>query len=307
MIKFRLVLFGIALSASLIGQNELFQQPVTWMQFDSQAGWPLPPPAILQFLFSQEIEIVGGVEYIPIHRSSHWTEVEVSGGNVTYQDYSTSPELYVYVRSSEHAIYARLPGVNQEEVLLFDADKQPGDTLDIHFIVEDWEDQSFVVTSRDSVLIGEQWRIVLEYGYGFDGTLIEGIGTLNGIFSFPQVGFGFATILECYTYGTLGISFGGNNFPPIEVVPTNESCNPVSVSEVENLAFSLYPNPTQTEIRVESPYGQLDYTILTATGVLVQSGRITEHSQWVDVSGLAQGYYIMVVGSGRRPFVVNHN
>jgi hypothetical protein len=75
------------------------------------------------------------------------------------------------------------------------------------------------------------------------------------------------------------------------------ACAAISVGEITNdNAFSIYPNPSSTEITIESPAkGQL--SILNLSGKQLLQQEITEPKTQLDISTLPSGvYFVRVTG-----------
>ena len=81
------------------------------------------------------------------------------------------------------------------------------------------------------------------------------------------------------------------------------------VDEPAETVFSLYPNPTNGVLLVET-HGRASlqaetYRITNLMGQTLMSGTITVETQQINVAELPEGMYFISVGKGARKFVVN--
>jgi len=82
----------------------------------------------------------------------------------------------------------------------------------------------------------------------------------------------------------------------------------VGLQEMQGVSFSVYPNPANEKITLESGRNGWDYSITTLSGVKALSGTTADGTAEVIVSGLPEGYYLIyLVHDGQaslpKPFV----
>lgn len=85
---------------------------------------------------------------------------------------------------------------------------------------------------------------------------------------------------------------------------------PTSISEVENAAVTLYPNPVQSELFVESASPILSFTVVDMNGRIVESGKgLSDHSLQIRTDAWRQGNYLIsiVTASGMTTHKVTKN
>jgi uncharacterized delta-60 repeat protein len=89
------------------------------------------------------------------------------------------------------------------------------------------------------------------------------------------------------------------------------TASPTGISEMNKYAeIKLFPNPAVNNLWVS--VNDLDsngesYRIITANGHLVQQGKIESSQQNIDVSALAQGYYLLMVGDENHAYFIKTN
>jgi hypothetical protein len=81
---------------------------------------------------------------------------------------------------------------------------------------------------------------------------------------------------------------------------------PVSVTENENLSFSIFPNPTTTNLtlQIESALIGSEFSIYDAVGNVVLKDKILSTNQNISISNLSNGNYILRVGNENKLFTV---
>ena len=84
--------------------------------------------------------------------------------------------------------------------------------------------------------------------------------------------------------------------------------NSTGLDEPTDGVFAVYPNPATGVLFVETHgRGSLPdqtYHITNLMGQTVQTGSLNGETQQIDVSGLPQGMYFIILGEGTRKFVV---
>ena len=81
---------------------------------------------------------------------------------------------------------------------------------------------------------------------------------------------------------------------------------PVSVTENENLSFSIFPNPATTNLtlQIESALIGSEFSIYDAVGNVVLKDKILSTNQNISISNLSNGNYILRVGNENKLFTV---
>jgi len=83
---------------------------------------------------------------------------------------------------------------------------------------------------------------------------------------------------------------------------------PVSVTENENLSFSIFPNPATTNLtlQVESALIGSEFSIYDAVGKVVIKDKILSTNQNISIRNLSNGNYILRVGNENKLFSVSN-
>jgi hypothetical protein len=140
----------------------------------------------------------------------------------------------------------------------------------------------------------------------FSGDIVCGIGHLTSFFPERLMDNGDGLRVEglrCYwVEDELVFKYGDEDCDAIY-----EELHGVE-EDVEN-QFIVYPNPTNGVLFVET-HGCASlptptYRIINLIGQTVLSGSIIAETQQIDVLGLAEGMYFMIIGDVTRKFVVN--
>ncbi|MDP2721415.1 MAG: T9SS type A sorting domain-containing protein [Bacteroidales bacterium] len=223
-------------------------------------------------------------------------------GVVTHQWFDSPPipdycneswtfnEFNLLIRQEERKIYIRQ--WDETEALLYDFDLAVGDTLPITW--NQWH-EDIIVTSIDSVQVGDSYRKVFNLSEQSSPQLIEGIGHEGGFLE-P-----FPPMLEC-GYIFMCYALNGTTYYPNEGEPCDLS---VGVETVSN-AYSItsYPNPASGQVTIGFENPALIRRVL-ATNI---SGQMKElnfkqenaRSIVVDLSKLAKGLYMIQLNIHER-------
>ena len=93
-------------------------------------------------------------------------------------------------------------------------------------------------------------------------------------------------------------------------IPHSKQYETVMESVVPHSPFSVYPNPAQDILIVEtapaSSLGKGAYRITNLMGQTLQSGNISGGRQALDVSSLSPGIYLLTLEGATRKFVVGY-
>lgn len=195
----------------------------------------------------------------------------------------TFNEFYTLVRQDSSKIFIRQ--WDEEEKLLYDFNMKAGDTLPITW--NQWNENT-VVTSIDSILVGDGYRKV----FHLDGTgstkIIEGLGH-DGGFLEP-----FPPILECGHFLLCFALDGTTYFPNL-----GDACDlEVNVPEApDQIYLNAYPNPATNAVTVEME-GASGINEIIAFDVAGRRSNLifnrSDHDRLsIDLSPLKKGLYII--------------
>ncbi len=178
----------------------------------------------------------------------------------------------------------------QEEIVLYDFTMQLNDTVSFSFTLD-----TAVVVSIDSILIGTDYRKRFnleslrsnEEVYFYPYSIIEGIGSINGLFAGPNAYTGFEDgwhILTC---------FWENG----EVVynPDGEECYELSsINDPASLnnGVSIFPNPSDGMISIENIQSSVEIDFFDMLGNHVLHEIVYQDGQ-LDLNHLNDGMYIV--------------
>lgn len=79
---------------------------------------------------------------------------------------------------------------------------------------------------------------------------------------------------------------------------------PLSVNELNNLEFDLYPNPAQNNLFV-SGINSTSYRIFNTLGKEVLNGEIESKGE-IKIDGLESGVYFLKIGESTKRFVISY-
>jgi hypothetical protein len=77
----------------------------------------------------------------------------------------------------------------------------------------------------------------------------------------------------------------------------------VGIADAEQLQLTLFPNPVQNELFVESSYAIGDWVIYDASGRKVLTGSVGTSKCWIDISMLSNGNYTLHLDSRAEVFI----
>ena len=197
----------------------------------------------------------------------------------------------------------------EEFTVLYDFEAEVGDEWEIKVGTES------LIMHVDAVEVveyeGSFYRMlrVSDAGNIFSGDIVCGIGHLTSFFPERLMDNGDRISVEglrCYWIED-----------ELVFKPGDEDCDAV-YSEVHGVeedgpsagsgAFTVYPNPTNGVLFVETRHGtslpDQTYRIANLMGQTVLTGQITAETQQINVSSLPQGMYFITVGDVTRKFVV---
>lgn len=163
--------------------------------------------------------------------------------------------------------------------VIYDFNLSLGDTINM-------PSEPFIINSIDSVEFCGKYhkRYIHSIESGkYPVTLTEGIGYSNGLFGLEGIFNGVEAYdrLECYT------EWG------------NEQCDDCQVllSESGRISFlSVYPNPTNGDIRISSSIPFLNIAIYNLSGIkLFSTGNTSSNSQFIPFRNYPPGIYLITV------------
>ena len=239
--------------------------------------------------------VINGVLY---QRLSHYEYKEtrdcISNQMTFYTD--NSDTYYIRQDTSLKKIWIRDPYTSQhQDTLMYDFNLLVGDT--ISRLNTFWGDNCFncIVTSIDSVLIGNDYRKRFNYhsscpGYNpSDTSMVEGIGGMHGLLSPPSC-FESASWLKEFSQNSTVLYT--NSIAPFHY----QGCQAfVNVTEINSTIKSkIYPNPfsDQATLEIRELYGSdLLLNIFNSIGKLVRSEIISQAITTMDKEELKSGLY----------------
>jgi hypothetical protein len=126
------------------------------------------------------------------------------------------------------------------------------------------------------------------------------VGAVNGSFTVPmnaQAGLSRVRVQMAYQ------GFGANALPgtcgTFQSGETEDYCvtvraSNVSLENIENLNFSIYPNPTSGALMVKlNSVDDIEIRVLTLSGQIVSIAQLNDGSLTLDLSNLSDGLYMV--------------
>jgi len=184
------------------------------------------------------------------------------------------------------------------ERLLYDFNLSSGDTLPLTYSYPTYQININIVRSTDSLLIGNQYKkrfnICTTVDTSVVFSLIEGVGSTNGLFStmILQQGIEHGENLICfYLNGILSYSTNNTSYSPTQQICKLFTC--INPSE----RISIFPNPANSYLNIKLQDYVLNEnvvaTIFDETGRLLIQEKMTEQVLRINISGLSSGFYII--------------
>jgi hypothetical protein len=199
------------------------------------------------------------------------------------------------VRQEGKKMYLWEGHMSNEDALLYDFDLEVGDTLQETYVYRHYDD--FVVTSIDSILVGESYRkvfnLIAPYMVSPEKVLIEGIGFGGGLLDICPFQAEFPSYLECFT-------LNDTTYFPAYGAPCELN---VSVPQFPYFVeFKTYPNPVRDQFTIELPQNVIISNVsvvnLLGTKVQVHDCEINTGEITVDMTGLTKGMYVVELARG---------
>jgi hypothetical protein len=124
--------------------------------------------------------------------------------------------------------------------------------------------------------------------YDFGDRVYEGIGSSHFLFPTGNLCDGGANGLICYSTAGEQISFNANNL-----------CEPTSTNDLQTLSnLTLYPNPVQDKLYLETTEQNWKYQILNLQGQYLLEGKYQKN---IEVEQLPSGiYFIQLSREGEK-------
>jgi len=180
-----------------------------------------------------------------------------------------------------------------------------------------------VVSGSCSIVNGCSYQVGnTDYYYSFYDTMADCQAACNVTNSQPcqnlagvdfgacTLPLGFAVINNtCQLINGCGTTVGQVNYSPsfYTTLAACEACL-TSVSENENQALAVFPNPANSFITVQSPVALNGILRLTdLTGRIVLEERVTGKTAQLNIMELAQGTYILIVVDGNNTLTAKIN
>jgi hypothetical protein len=215
--------------------------------------------------------------YIPTNYMITNTTFSPAGGFAAYRNDSVNKKVYILYGNTEKVLY--------------DFDVQVGDTIEClsydtangWYCNHGWPPGTISVTSIDSVLIDNTYRIRINFSDGFGSSIIAGVGSTCGLFN--PIGIfmdWFGGTLECLSVTSHNIYSVVSG--PCEILEIDEKSNRHSVT--------VYPNPANDHILINDMMEATDYSIFDSLGRLIKEGKTLNQ---IDLNGMENGLYNLVL------------
>ena len=190
-----------------------------------------------------------------------------------------------------------LPMDSIHEKLLYDFTLNIGDTLRSYLTTFCHKP---IVTDIDSILINGDYRKRWTVNYGgclWDGQIIEGIGSTMGLL-IPMVNFEWGGHLTCFSEENVNMYSQDNTTCPLPLITS------ISGSKKHLSNFTIFPNPAKNSITISQTEPTFNkYEIYSLNGKLVAENKINNILQNVDLTGYAEGMYIVkLIGTQKVEF-----
>lgn len=187
-----------------------------------------------------------------------------------------------------------VPPFATADTLLYDFSLAAGDTVLTYLSTPfglDW-----VVTNIDSVNSGGVYRKRFELNNCLPYSLyiIEGIGSTYGFLSpfiCPAPYYEYIYNLSCFSYNNITI------YPD-----SSTACDVVSpVNDISaNNKFSIFPNPANGHLYIETDLFSYTVNIINATGQIVLSEKNIAGNSMINIENLARGMYLLQIIVGEK-------
>ena len=175
------------------------------------------------------------------------------------------------------------------ELTLFDFNLTVGDT--VHNIY-DYQgnnikyNQAFIVSKVDSILIGFQFHKTFEYGPNNVGLLVEGMGSLAGLFEFDMLFLSGSNSLDCFS--VKNVSLYSSSYCGIALSVDDKGYS-------DKIKLEAWPNPIINDIVLQIvSEGSYTISVMNTIGqMLYSSEKLTLKTVTLDFSKYDSGIYFI--------------
>ncbi|HXB10495.1 MAG TPA: T9SS type A sorting domain-containing protein [Bacteroidia bacterium] len=193
--------------------------------------------------------VVNGLTYHKVYKNGgfiSWCGLSGGGYYYSYNFYGAYRE-----DTSRHIYACCTPYLGSHDSLLYDFNLKIGDTLKQYDVHGPLVSYPFTVHSIDSVLVGGKYRKRFNLKAGIDSmigsapSIIEGIGSTQGLFDFLCAPFEIYSHLTCFSQNNVTV------WP----YPVTDSCTrynlDVAAIRQPNNQVTVYPNPNNGKFTLE--------------------------------------------------------
>lgn len=271
--------------ASALAQDYLAGDPV-WRQH-SICGVPAPCIASDTYNYiTAGDSVIDGVTWTKVQRfgvvTLNWQSPQTPQPSCTgTSSYGTDYHGTWLIRQQDRQLRILVDGVDS---LLFEFDLQVGQTLPLSYT--NWN-TDITVVAVDQVLIGTETRSRYELGNSWAQYLIEGVGSSHGLFEPLSNFFDCGYTLDCF--GSAGESF----YPEQWEGGCELAMGLVSIAPSPTIGIA--PNPAMDNALVTGISAGAMVTLTDAVGRQVRQERSQADRVQLDLSGLAEGCYVVNV------------
>lgn len=274
---------------------------------------------ISHFLFKGDDTIINGLKYAKLYKrwsgltSFHHEPLTNFGFEYIPREAPYQDGYEAFVREANKKVYIKWPfrdpaynnWADTNEKILYDFNLKVGDSGLLNFryslneIGSDYSFTHYLVRKIDTQFIANKNRKVFSVSMmdslgaiidpNITYTIIEGIGTTEGILTYGNKMYGGAYNFVCH-------EANGDKYPDN---PDTNTCffiyeyATLSVPSVnaEN-KINIYPNPTTDQVTIESPVGT-NIIVYNSTGKVVATRTNKTPKERIELQGLPSGLYII--------------
>jgi hypothetical protein len=218
-----------------------------------------------------------------------------------YGGYRTDTMKHVYACCTQY--------LGAHDSLLYDFNLNVGDTLTQYTAHTFLSPPPYIVHSIDSVLVGSSYRKRFNIEINGDTmpwqapSIVEGIGSTQGLFDFLEIPFEIATSLDCFTQNdtTWKPPYGNQNaYCGMYYAGINNLKAPAS-------AISVFPNPGSGKFTIQSSVvsDQWSVEIYNVLGEQIYTSKFTANNSEfsIDLSSNPSGVYFYRVMAENRNLI----
>ena len=260
-------------------------------------------PGCYEFTYSLNYneQYIGNLNYhvITLNKINHSFDMTGMCNFNSIPWYSSSSPGAIREDTIARKVYFLETGSTTEK-LLYDFSLNVGDT--VKTCITTLCMPGVVITQIDSVLINGNYRkqwTVERPGCLFNdhGKIIEGIGSTMGLLE-QMVNFEWWGTLTCFSQDYINMYSIDTTICPLPI-PLNAN---YLANKINN--FIIFPNPSKNSITISQTEPTFNkYEIFSLNGKLVAESKITSNLQKVDLTGYAEGMYIVkLIGTQKVEF-----